>query len=141
MSTPIRRAIYGRLSGDTTLSNLLATPPTGYAKSIYHQQAPEGAGFPFIVMNKQSGFPTETMSDPDALENDTWLVKGIDRGTSADTVEAIADRVRVLLNDASLSISGGTLLYLRRQSDTEYAEVTSGVTYHHAGALYRLVFE
>lgn len=139
MSTEVRRAVYGKLSGDTTLNNLLGTPSAGYSKAIYHGQAPDGAAFPFVVMNKQSGTPTEAFTDPDAFETDVWLVKGVDRATSADTAEAIQARLRVLLNDASLSISGATLLYLRRQSDVEYAEVENGVTYRHAGSLYRLV--
>lgn len=141
MSTPVRRGIYGKLAGDTTLNNLLATPPAGYSKSIYHQQAPAGAGYPFVVFQKQSGVPTEAMTDPSALENDVWLIKAIDRSTSADTAEAIQERVKSLLNDATLSISGGTLLYLRRQSDVEYPETTDGVSYKHAGSLFRLVFD
>jgi hypothetical protein len=139
MSTPVRRALYGKMAGDTTLNNLLATPPSGYSKSIYHQQAPGGAQFPFVVFQKQAGTPTEAFGDPDAMDTDVWLVKGIDRSSSADTVEAIQARLQSLLNDATLSISGATLLYLRRQSDVEYPEVSDGVTYNHAGALYRLV--
>lgn len=141
MATAVRRALYGKLAGDTPLNNLLATPATGYSKSIYHQQAPDGAAYPFIVFNKQSGVPTEAFADPSAYDTDVWLVKAIDRGTSADTAEAISARIAVLLNDATLSISGGTLLYLRRQSDVEYPEVSNGVQYKHAGSLYRLVYE
>jgi hypothetical protein len=141
MSTPVRRALYGKLAGDTTLTNLLGTPATGFSKSIYHAQAPVGAGFPFIILNKQSGVPTETMSDPDALEDDIWLVRATDRNTTADTAEAIAARVKALLNDATLTISGATHLYLRRQSDVEFLETTEGVRYAHSGALYRLVYE
>lgn len=139
MSTQIRRGLYGRLAGDTTLNGLLATPAAGYAKSIYHQQAPEGAQFPFVVFNKQSGIPSETMGVPSALETDVWLVKCVDRNTTADTAESVADRLKGLLNDAPLSISGSSLLYLRRQSDVEYPEVDEGVSYQHCGALYRLV--
>lgn len=139
MSTPVRRAIYGALAGDTTLNNLLGTPATGYTKSIYYQEAPAGAHFPFVIFNKMSGVPTEAFGDPDALENDVWLVKGIDRATTADTAEAIQSRVKTLLNDASLSISGATLLYLRRQSDVEYPETADGVMYKHAGSTFRLV--
>lgn len=140
MSTAVRRAIYGKLAGDTTLNNLLAVPPAGYSKSLYHQQAPDNAAFPFVVVSKQSGRPTEAFSAPSAFENDVWLIKAIDRSPSADTAEAVAARIQALLNDATLSISGGTLLYLRRQSDVEYPEVTDGVQYKHAGALYRLVY-
>jgi hypothetical protein len=139
MSTAVRRAIYGKLAGDTTLNNLLAASATGYSKSIYYQVAPEGAAFPFVIFNKQSGVPTEAFGDPSALENDVWLVKAIDADTTADDAEAAAARIGFLLNDASLSISGPTLVYLRRQSDVEYSEVANGVTYRHAGSLFRLV--
>ena len=140
MSTATRRAIYGKLAGDTTLNNLLGTPPTGYSKSIFYQEAPSGAQFPLVILNKQAGVPTETFGVPAALDTDTWLVKGVDRSTSADVAESIQARIAALLNDAALSISGATTLYLRRQSDQEYVEVTDGVRYQHAGSLYRFVF-
>jgi hypothetical protein len=139
MSTAIRRAIYGRLAGDTTLNNLLGTPAPNYSKSIYHQQAPDGANYPMVVFNKQTGAPTEAFGDPSAYETDTWLIKAVDRNTSADTAEAIQARLDALLSDGTLSISGASLMYLRRQSDIEYAETTDGVRYQHAGSLYRLI--
>jgi hypothetical protein len=140
VSTPVRRGIYGKLAGDTTLNNLLGTPGAGYSKAIYHGQAPDDAAYPFVVFTKQSGVPTEAFTAPSVMENDIWLVKAVDRSRSADVAESVQARLAVLLNDASLSISGGTLLFLRRQSDVEYPEVTEGVQYHHAGSLYRLVY-
>jgi hypothetical protein len=139
VSTATRRALYGKLAGDTTLNNLLGAPPAGYSKSIFHQQAPAGAAYPLVVFQKSSGRPTEAFGVPSALETDVWMVKAVDQNASADTAEAVAARITVLLNDAALSISGSTLLYLRRQSDVEYPEVTDGVQYRHVGALYRLV--
>jgi hypothetical protein len=141
VSTATRRAVYGKLAGDTTLNNLLGTPASGYSKAIYHNQAPAGAAFPYLTFNKQAGTPTEAMGDPSALDSEVWLIKAVDRATSADTAEAAAARVTTLLNDAALSISGATHLYLRRQSDVEFAEVTDGVTYQHVGSLYRLVYD
>ena len=137
--TAIRRSLYGKLSGDTTLNALLATPAAGYSKAIYFHQAPAGAQFPYVLFQKMSGIPTETFGDPEFMEGDTWMVKGVDRSPSADKVESIADRVNTLLQDASLSISGTSLLYLRRQSDIEYPEVDEGVLYHHCGAIFRVV--
>lgn len=139
MSTATRRSVYGKLAGDTTLNALLGAPASGYSKAIYHNQAPAGAAYPYVIVAKESGVPTEAFGDPSALENDVWLVKAVDRSTSADIAESIAARIAVLLNDATLSISGATLLYLRRQSDVEYTELTAGVTYQHVGSLYRLV--
>jgi len=119
---------------------MLGAPAPNYAQAIYHQKAPEGARFPFVVFSKSAGNPTEAMGDPSAYETDIWLVKGVDRSTSADAAEAIQARLKDLLNDASLSIAGGvTLLYLRRTSDVEYDETADGVEYKHAGSLYRLV--
>lgn len=141
MSTPVRRAIYGKLAGDTTLNSLLGTPPGGYSKNIFHNEAPAGAAFPLVVFHKQSGVPTEAFSDPSAFETDVWLVKAVAKDTSADQAEAVAARVAVLLNDAALSISGSALMYLRRQSDVEYPEVTNGVIYQHVGSLFRLIYD
>lgn len=139
MSTATRRALYGKLAGDSTLNALLGTPASGYSKSIYFQQAPQGATHPFVIFAKQAGTPREAMGDPSALETDVWLAKGVDRSTSADVAESIQARIQTLLNDASLSISGATLLYLRRQSDVQYPETTDGVQYQHAGSLFRVV--
>lgn len=139
MSTPIRRAIYGRMASDTTLNNLLGTPAQGYAKAIYADVAPEGAAFPFVVFQKSSGMPTEAFGDPSALETDVWMVKCVDRGTSADAAEGVAARIITLLNDANLTISGATTLYLRRQSDMDYPETIDGVHYKHVGSLFRLI--
>lgn len=145
MSVAIRRAIYGKLSGDTTLAALLGTPAPGRSKSIYHQQAPEDAGYPLVIFNKQAGTPRYAIGER-LYDNEIWLIKAIDRDdtpgkASADTADAIASRLDVLLTDGTISISGATQLYLRRESDVEYPETVDGVTYHHAGANFRLIYE
>lgn len=140
MSTPVQRALYGKLAGDTTLNALLATPNiAGFPKSIYYEEAPAGAAYPYIIFNQQSGVPTEAFTDPSALETDVWLVKAVDRNTTADVAESIRARCVVLLNDTTLSISGASLLYLRRRSDVRYPENTDGIQYRHAGSLFRLI--
>ena len=139
MSTPVRRALYGALAGDTTLNDLLAAPANGFAKSIYYQQAPQSATCPYVVFSRSSGTPTDTFGTPGAIESDVWLVKAIDQAGSADVAESIRARVQTLLNDATLSISGATLCYLRRQSDVDYPETVDGVRYQHAGSLFRVV--
>lgn len=139
MSVAVRRALYGKLAGDTTLTGLLHAPPTGYSQSIYYQQAPQGAQEPYVVFNKQAGTPSYALSAK-TMDTDVWLVKGIDRSDTADTADAISSRLDALLTDASLSISGKTHLYLRRESDVDYSEVVDGATYRHSGSLYRLIY-
>lgn len=140
MSVAIRRAIYGKLAGDSTLTNQLATAPTGYSKSIYYEQAPEGAPFPYVIFSKQAGTPSYALKARN-FDNDIWLVKAVDRNNTADPVDNIASRLDALLTDGTLSISGRTQKYLRRESDVEYSEITDGVLYRHAGSNFRLIYE
>ncbi len=81
------------------------------------------------------------MGLPSAFDTDIWMIKAVDRNTTADPVEAIAARIITLLNDASLSISGGNLMYLRKESDIDYPELVEGNLYYHCGANFRLVAE
>ncbi len=141
MSTPIRKAIYGKLAGDMTLTSMLASPFTGFSQAIYYQQAPENALYPFVVFSKSSGVPTDTFHTPGAYESDVWLVKGIANTQTADVVESIQARLIALLNDATLSISGRALMALRRMSDTDYSEITDGESFKHCGSLFRVVHE
>ena len=165
MSTPSRRAIYGALTSlGSTLSDLLGVPGANYTWSIYHDQAPADAGFPLIIFSKSSGVPSETFGSyrnpsapsppgagpyaPGVLENEVWLIKAIARAgdmpginqSASDRAEQIADAIKTQLNDYTLSIAGNVpTLYLRRESDVEYAELADGVVYRHCGALYRLI--
>jgi hypothetical protein len=74
--------IDGKLAGDGTLTALLATPPSGYSQSIFYQSAPAGARFPLVILQKQSGVPTEAFTDPQAFDTDIWMVKAIDHASS-----------------------------------------------------------
>lgn len=140
MSTVVRRALYGKMAGDGTLTGLLASPPSGFTKSIYFELAPEGAPYPFVVFSKQASTPRYALKQR-AYDNEIWLVKGVDKATSADGADAISARLDVLLTDGAISISGRTELYLRRESDTEYSEVIDGERIIHSGSSYRLIFE
>lgn len=140
----VKRAVYGKLSGDSTLTNLLGTPASGYAKSIYFEQAPQGAQFPYVIFSRSAGTPRWTFKQ-EAFREDVWMVKGVDRqsatSNTADTAESIADRVEALLTDASLSISGEGLMWLRPESTVDYAEVVDGVTFRHSGSDFRLIHQ
>jgi hypothetical protein len=130
----VRRALYGKLAGDTTLNNLLGTPASGYSKAIYHQTAPDGADYPFVIFNKQAGTPTYAFKGTTggaAFDTDVWLVKVIDA----------AERLDVLLTDGVLSISGATQMLLLRQSDVVYEEIDGDQRFQHVGSLYRLLYD
>lgn len=130
---PIRRALFERLSADTQLAALLSAPD-----AIYHGVAPASAAFPLVVLDKQAGTPTWQFAGGQ-VQSDVWLVKGVDRGSSANRVEDIAARVAQVLTDAPLVVAGRFLLAVYREADIDYDEIDSGATYHHAGATFRIV--
>ncbi len=138
MSIPIRRALYGALAGDTTLNAMLGTPAPGWTKSIYYQVAPPEASFPYVILDKGSSVPTYTLAGT-AMDTDVWTIKGVDKNTDTNPVESIQARVQALLTDGTISISGKTQLYLRRDGDYDFPEVTGGIVYHHAGSDFRLI--
>ena len=154
LSTSVRRALYGKMAGDTTLNNMLSTQrPQGRSKSIYYGHAPDGAGFPYVIFNKQSGTPVYTFKTGPAVgdghaiaDNELWLIKGVTHVAdgfpdSLDSADNIASRLDALLTDASLSmVATVAQLYLRRETDVAFPEEEDGETYFHHGALYRLMY-
>jgi hypothetical protein len=131
----VRAAIYTLLTGDDTLTDLLAS--TG---AVYHEHAPVEAARPLVIFNRQSGTRIYTFGG-EAIRPEMWLVKAVTNSQSASSAEAIDARLEALLNDAALSISGSTLLHLRRDSDVQYAEQDGHDTYQHVGGLYRLIHQ
>ena len=121
MSSQCKRGLYGKLAGDTTLNALLGTPATGFSKAIYYQEAPAGAAYPYVIFDQQSGVPTEAFTDPSALETDVWLVRAVDRNTTADIAEAIqrgcsaAQRHDTVDSGATLCISAAARMSISRE--------------------------
>ncbi len=143
----IQRAIYGKLAGDTTLNNLLHAPPAGKTHSIYPEQAPDAAQYPFVVYSLQAGSRIYGLGSR-ALDSELWWIRGIARAgdnasSSADEVAAsIADRLDALLTDGTLSIAGGsTASYWRFESPQRYSEESEGQPrLVHAGGMFRLIY-
>lgn len=131
---PVRSSIHSLLAGDATLTALLGDGANG----VYYQRAPLSARAPWVLFNKQAGTPTRTMRG-DAYTTDVWQVKGVSAGGLPGPAEDIAARLDVLLNDATLTITGQACLDLHKQSDIDYPEDNGADTYHHVGASYRLI--
>ena len=131
-----RAAVYAKLNGDSTLTALLAT-----TTSIYHRRAPLDSAFPFIIFNKQSGMPVWSFAG-NPFDDQLWLFKGVDRSASSAKAEDISKRIGVVLTDPVMSLTDGTLLYLRRESDVDYEEGTDpDFLIHHVGGLYRTIID
>lgn len=113
-----------------TLGNLGVTAA---AKNI----APAGTAAPYIIFQKMSGIDDWTFNDLTSRDL-VYMIKVVASGNSALGAGKALARIAVLLNDGSLSISGFTLLRSRQESDIDYSETSSGITYHHIGGLFRI---
>jgi Protein of unknown function (DUF3168) len=136
MSDSFRSAVFAKLNSDSTLTSLLAT-----TSSIYHIRAPLDAAFPYIIIQKQAGAPVWSFAGP-PMNNQLWMFKGVDRAASAGRAEDIAKRMDVVLTDAALTLTDGTLLYLRRETDIDYPEEGDpDFIVHNVGGSYRVVID
>lgn len=134
---PLRKALYERLDGDATLRALLSSD----AEVIHHKLAPESAKPPYVVFHKVSG-TRQWMFQDGELRWPLWNVQAIDRGESANTAEAIDERIDALLTDAPLAVEGFSLLWIRREMDTpEPPEADSGEILHKVGGIYRIALD
>jgi hypothetical protein len=132
-SKAVRQALYQKLNV-SSVTNLLG----GGSASLVHAVANPQATFPLCVFQEQSARSVLRMGG-NAFDSQLWLVKGVVRATSASVAEDIDKAVRDLLDFGTLTITGGTLLALTRESAVSYSETQGDVQYRHHGSLYRLV--
>ena len=133
MSTAIRQGIYQKLTGTSAVTSKLSS-----STAVFHEQAPSDAAYPLIIFQKSSGTRTRAFT-ADAFQNETWIVKAIDRNTTSDRVEALAEVIETALNNGTITVSGKKLADLHLVGDIDYIEQDGDQQYRHAGATYRVV--
>jgi DNA-binding LytR/AlgR family response regulator len=133
MSMATRKALYTKLTTTSGVTTLLAT-----STSVFHGQAPPNAAYPYIILNKQSNRRTRAFNAT-AFEDETWMVKAVDRNTTSDTAEAIRNAVATALTNGTLTITGRTVQDLYPIGDIDYLETEGDQTYRHHGLLFRIV--
>lgn len=135
MPDEIRTAIGTRLAATSGVTTLLSS-----THAIYHRRAPQTAKPPLIVFDKRSGVPRYTMGgDTNPVLDETWIVRGVAFGRTADRAEEIAAAIEVALTDAPLSVGGRHLLAVFKDSDVSYTEPVGKELFQHQGAVYRLI--
>lgn len=126
----LHAAIYGKLTAGTALTALLAG-----TVSVYHINAPEGAAMPYVIFGLQSGGPINVT--PSDIREEVIRVFGV--AASAKTAGAVDGQVSALLHKGSVTVSPYTTMSLYRETDIEYAELTTnGERVYVSGGTYRL---
>lgn len=101
-------AIVARIDADTGPGGLKGTsPPGGLVTGRYNTQAPQGAKYPYIVIEQVSGPALKSFgSDGDEIEWQFGVYVGqFESGDSA--IDAILERLKVLFDGVTLTLSGG----------------------------------
>ena len=68
-----------------------------------------------------------------------YMVKAISRSPWPKEAGDIDTEIDSVMQDASLSVTGHSLLTCRRESDIYLTEDLNGVIYNHVGGLYRVI--
>ena len=100
--------------------------------------APQGIDPPIVVfqaMSKVDDYFSYTGRGGAAV----YMVKAISRSPWPKEAGNIDTQIDSAMQDASLSITGFSLLMCRRESDIYLVEDQGGVIYQHVGGLYRIL--
>lgn len=131
--------IHATLKVDGTLIAALA----GGANGIYHEVAPPGAGFPYVVFFLLDAGDTLNTTGPSQeiiWQPTLWLIKGVHKTASyAAPLATIEGRIFSLLHKESATLTGGNVWSSVRLRPFQMAETgPGGEQYRHAGGVYRI---
>ena len=105
---------------------------------VFNGVAPQGIDPPIVVfqaMSKVDDYFAYTGRGGAAV----YMVKAISRSPWPKEAGDIDTQIDSAMQDASLSITGHSLLMCRRESDIYLVEDQGGVIYQHIGGLYRIL--
>ena len=106
---------------------------------VYYILAPQGTAPPFVVFQAMSKTDDYFSFTGGRGGSALYVIKVIDRSPWPKAAGDIDTQIDSVMQDASLSITGHTLLWCRREEDFYLAEDQEGVTYQHVGGLYRIL--
>jgi hypothetical protein len=129
-------AIYAKLAATSALTSLLAA---GTA-SVFETLAPENTDPPYVVFQEQApSTPQRTLARGIGYENALYTVKVITQSLSMKTAGEIADQIDAALDNATLTMTGYTVMSIHRIQNVSYPEFVEGKRFNHRGAVYRLM--
>ena len=128
----LEEALYTTLSGGTALTALLG------GTAIYNALGPQGTAvtYPLVMFTKSSGL--DDNDSPRRTKTLVYQATGIsDKGKKE--AETIDNAIDALLHDSSLTVTGWSEYWVRRESDISYVEqIPGGKVLWHEGGLYRV---
>jgi hypothetical protein len=105
---------------------------------VFNGIAPQGIEPPFVIFQAMSKID-DYFAFTGRGGSTIYMIKAIDRSIWPKTAGDIDTQIDSVMQDASLSITGHTLLMCRRESDLYLVEDQAGMVYQHIGGLYRII--
>ena len=124
-------ALYNHLKSGTVIS-IVGTA------GIYKNFGSRDSAHPLVVFNYVTD-RTEYFTNT-KLVSQTWTVKGVSHTHGSDEAERVAGFIDRTLQEANLTITGGTLVYCRRHPGTSFS-FRDEAQFWHAGRNYIIRFE
>lgn len=131
-SSEVDAALVSKLLGD---SALMAAMPDG----VFVDEANPGAQR-FVIVSLVDEHD-ESMFGSRAFEDGLYLVKAVAKSTSGGDVKTAAARIDALLEMGTLTVTGYSLMALRRESrvrQTEVDQIDASIRWQHRGGRYRV---
>lgn len=124
------------------LYNLLANDPTGLGAipigGVFRGAAGDGTATPYIVMQYMGGHDVIGSGGHRIMADMPFHVYAIGPASSYANVKLAANRLDTLLQGASGTTSGGTVIACVRQSPISIEENVNGVLWTRFGGVYRI---
>ena len=129
-----------RVNLDTAVYSVLnvASVTNEATGGVFNSIAPQSIEPPFVIfqaMSKVDDYFSYTGRGGSAI----YMVKAISRNRWPKEAGDIDTQIDAVMQNASLSITGHSLLSCRREEDIYLIEDDDGVIYNHVGGLYRII--
>jgi hypothetical protein len=148
----IEQDIYTVLSGDATLSDLLAVDnlPNGYQQGIYAHISPETdpvsrkpPRFPLVVFTREGTFSSDqiTIGKTRVVSNPLYRINVYDMSSGSISmvrIQTIANRIAELLDGRYVTSTNPCILYKRESTDMVYEDQSGGRVVFCATLLYKI---
>lgn len=132
-SSAVDNAIVAKLGGDTAL---LALMPNG----AYMDEAPQGSTR-FVIVSLVDAVDHPQFGGR-AFEDALYLVKAVALSTTNADIKAAAARIDALLDYGTLTVTGYSLMAMRREERVRFQEVDevdAAIRWQHRGGRYRVM--
>lgn len=132
--------MIAKLVGDSTLTSLMPHGVFFDVAGSYMEAGVMKRATRFVVVS-QLAHDDNYEFNAEAFERFEYLVKAVDFNKSPINANAAAQRIRVLLQDATMTITGYTLMVSQRSERVRFAEADADdldARWQHSGGRYEI---